>query len=72
MKADFLVDTQKLKIATARACMSFRQLARAANVAPETVSRLYRTNKNTISVTCATAGKLARALGVDVLDIVEK
>lgn len=70
MKTDFYIDSTKLKLATARACLSFRRLAQRADLSPETVTRLYRNNNR--SVTTETAGKLAKALGVDVLDIVIK
>jgi DNA-binding Xre family transcriptional regulator len=68
MKADLYIDPAKLKIATARACLSFRRLAQRADLSPETVTRLYR-SKSARCVTTETAGKLARALNVDVLDI---
>ncbi|WP_298762672.1 helix-turn-helix domain-containing protein [uncultured Megasphaera sp.] len=69
MKTDFYIDSAKLKIAAARACLSFRRLAQKADLSPETVTRLYR---NRHGVTTETAGKLAKALGVDVLDIVKE
>ena len=71
MKADLHIDPAKLKIATARACLSFRRLAQQADLSPETVSRLYR-SEFARCVTTETAGKLARALNVDVLDILRR
>lgn len=51
--------------------MSVETLAKAANVSRDTITRIYRSNGKPVKVTCTTAGKLARALGVDVLDIIE-
>ena len=51
--------------------MSVETLAKAANVSRDTITRIYRNNGKPVNVTCTTAGKLARALGVDVLDIIE-
>lgn len=70
MRADFYIDANKLKIAAARACLSYRRLAAKADLAPETVTRLIRKSSGGIvGVTGVTAGKLARALNVDVLDL---
>lgn len=65
------VNPRKLTIEMARACVDTPQLAKAANVSRETITRIYRENGNPVKVGCKTAGKLAKALGVDVLAIVE-
>lgn len=69
MNRDFIIDPRKLKLATARACLSFRRLARTADLAPETVTRIYRSDDGK-RVSAATVGKLAKALDVDVLDLI--
>lgn len=70
MKADFYIDAHKILLAAARACLSNRQLAAKADLAPETITRLIRKSSGGIvGVTGVTAGKLARALNVDVLDL---
>ena len=71
MNKDLFVNPGKLTIGRARACMSVETLAKAANVSRDTITRIYRNNGKPVKVTCTTAGKLARALGVDVLDIIE-
>lgn len=58
------IDRDKLEIAKARACMSTSEMLKAADVPRGTYSRML--NHNT---TAKTAGKIARALGVDVLEI---
>lgn len=71
MKADFYIDATKLKIAMARACLSNRKLAFKAGLAPETLSRVFRNSSGqAVGVTGLTLGKLARALNVDILDLV--
>lgn len=59
-------------MARARACMSAAQLARVANVSRDTVTRIYRGNGAPVRVSCTTAGKLARALKIDVLNLMEQ
>lgn len=71
MRDYFYIDSEKLRLAAARACLSFRKLARKADLAPETVTRIYKSSGNK-AVTTETAGKLARALGVDVTEIIVK
>lgn len=72
MNKDFLISPGKLTIARARACMSAAQLAKAAKVSRDTVTRIYRGNGGPVRVNCTTAGKLAKALKTDVLDLMEK
>lgn len=57
----------KLEIALARACMSSRDL-RSKGLSPATLSRAIRGENLTVK----TAGKIARALGVDVTEIMEE
>ena len=59
---------EKLNLAMARACMNPQDLARAAQMPPQTVNGFIRGR----SVRPATAGKIARALGVDVAEILEE
>lgn len=72
MNKDFLISPGKLTVARARACMSAAQLARVANVSRDTVTRIYRGNGAPVRVSCTTAGKLARALKIDVLNLMEQ
>ena len=58
---------EKLVLAMARACMNPQDLAKAAQMPPQTVNGFIRGR----SVRPATAGKIAKALGVDVAEIVE-
>lgn len=58
----------KLTLAMARACMNPQDLAKAAEMPPQTVNGVLRER----SVRPATLGKIARALGVDVLDIIQQ
>ena len=60
------IDLKKLKIEMARAVMSVRELAKAAGAAPSSIQRLMRTGR----AQHKTVGKLARALGVDVTEII--
>ena len=61
-------DKAKLTLAMARACMNPQDLAKAAEMPPQTVNGVIRGR----SVRPATLGKLARALNVDVLDILQQ
>ena len=63
MKADI----QKLEIEMARSCMTIDELAKAAEMPLVTAHRVTAGS----SVKPATLGKIARALGVDVTDIME-
>ena len=62
MKADRV----KLELAMARACMTPRRLAEAAKIPRPTLNNVISGR----SVRPATAGRVARALNVDVADIV--
>lgn len=57
----------KLELAMARACMSARDL-RQRGLSPATISRAVHGEELTVK----TAGKIARALGVDVAEIMEE
>ena len=54
-------DKGKLTLAMARACMNPQDLAKAAELPPQTVNGVIRGK----SVRPATLGKVAKALGVD-------
>lgn len=58
---------EKLVLAMARACMNPQDLAKAAQMPPQTVNGFIRGR----NVRPATAGKIAKALGVDVAEILE-
>ena len=62
------VNKKELTLAMARACMNPQDLAKAAQMPPQTVNGFIRGR----SVRPATAGKIARALGVDVAEIVKE
>ena len=62
-----IIDVMKLKIAMARACMGVADLCEKANVGRATLIRILRDDGE--NVRCKTAGKLARAVNIDVLDI---
>lgn len=64
MKADI----SKLRLAMARACMNPQDLAKAAEMPPQTVNGVLRGR----SVRPATIGRIARALCVDVAEIVKE
>lgn len=61
-------DTNKLRLAMARACMNPQDLAKAAQMPAQTVNGVLRGR----SIRPATIGKIARALGVDPAEILEK
>ena len=65
-----IIDVMKLKIAMARAFMGVADLGEKANVGRATLIRILRDDGE--NVRCKTVGKLARALGVDVLDLIAK
>ena len=65
-----IIDVMKLKIAMARSCMGVADLGEKANVGRATLIRILRDDGE--NVRCKTVGKLARALGVDVLDLIAK
>ena len=58
-------DKSKLRLAMARACMNPQDLARCAEMPTQTLNGVLRER----SVRPATIGKIAKALGVDVLKI---
>lgn len=61
-------DKGKLTLAMARACMNPQDLAKEAELPPQTVNGVIRGK----SVRPATLGKVAKALGVDPADIIAK
>ena len=65
-----IIDVMKLKIAMARACMGVADLGEKANVGRATLVRILHDDGQ--NVRCKTVGKLARALDVDVLDLIAK
>ena len=60
-------NSNAIKIAMARACMDTADLAKAAEMPRPTVNKVITGR----SVRPGTLGRIARALGVDVTDIVE-
>ena len=58
-------DRQKLELAMARACIDPESLARSAEMPRPTLSNVMQG----LNVRPATLGKVARALGVDVTEI---
>lgn len=61
------VDKNKAAIARARSCKSSAELIEASGLVQSTFNRAMRG----LDVKPATLGRIARALGVDVLDILE-
>lgn len=57
----------KLLLAMARVCMNPQDLAKAAEMPPQTVNGVLRGR----SIRPATLGRIAKALGVDVTEIME-
>lgn len=64
MKAEI----NKLRLAMARACMNPQDLAKAAEMPPQTVNGVLRGR----GVRPATLGRIAKALGVDPAEIVKE
>lgn len=62
-----IVNRQKLELAMARACMTSAELPKAAGLPRPTVQNAIVGK----SVRPATAGKIAKALGVDPAEIIE-
>lgn len=62
------VDRAKLELAMARACLDSRELAEAAQLPRPTLNNAIVGK----SVRPSTLGRIAKALGVDPLDIIEK
>lgn len=63
------IDVTKLNIAMARACLDVKALSDAADVGKATLVRVLHGRG---AVRRSTVGKLARALGVDVTEILAK
>ncbi len=63
-----VADKNKLALAMARACLNPQDLAKVAEMPPQTVSGVIRGR----SVRPATLGKVARALGVDPSELLEE
>ena len=61
-------DKGKLTLAMARACMNPQDLAKAAELPPQTVNGVIRGR----SVRPSTLGKVARSMKVDPADIIKK
>lgn len=62
------VDHKKLELAMARACMNPQDLAKAAEMPPQTVNGVIRGR----SVRPATLGRIAKALGVDPAELIQE
>lgn len=61
-------DTDKLRLAMARACMNPQDLAKAAEMPPQTVNGVLRGR----SVRPATLGRIAKALGADPSELLKE
>ena len=61
-------DTNKLRLAMARACMNPQDLAKAAQMPAQTVNGVLRGR----SIRPATLGRIAKALGVDPAEIIKE
>lgn len=59
----------KMDIICAKKCMSNKELSKLSGVPEATITKA---KKGTIQPRAFTIGKLAKALGVDVLDIIEE
>lgn len=62
------VDRTKVELAMARACMNPQNLAKAAQMPAQTVNGALRGR----SIRPATMGRIAKALGVDVTEIIKE
>lgn len=62
------VNRNKLRLAMARACMNTIDLSVKAEIPVQTINGVLRGR----SIRPATLGRIAKALGVDVTDILEK
>ena len=62
------IDSKKIRLAMARACMNTQNLAAAAEMPPQTINGALRER----SIRPATLGRIARALGVDVTEIIKE
>lgn len=61
------IDEKKLELELARKCMNISDLVRASNVSRTAIYKIL----NGRSTGTAMAGRIAKALGVDILDIIE-
>lgn len=62
------VDNRKFQIAMARACMNVDDVVKAANMPRPTVNNAIQGR----SIRPATVGRIAKALGVDVTEIIKE
>lgn len=62
------IDEKKLNLALASACLTANELAKNAKLGVDTLSKL----RNGREAQPRTIGKLARALGVDVTELIEQ
>lgn len=61
------IDIEKCRIACARMCINQKELAELAGIPKSTIGNAFKRQ----GASPATIGKIARALGVDVLDILK-
>lgn len=61
------IDKKKMGLAMARKCMEVSDVAKGVDMPIQTVKKAYSGARVRVS----TVGKIARALGVDVLDILD-
>lgn len=61
------IDEKKLELELARKCMSISDLTRASNISRTTIYQILDGR----STGTAVAGKIAKAMGVDILDIIK-
>lgn len=62
------LDGEKVKLAMARACMNPKNLAQATEMPAQTINGALRGR----SIRPATLGRIAKALGVDVTEIIKE
>ena len=62
------INRKKLRLAMARACMNTADLAEAAQIPRPTLNNAIKGR----GVRTGTLGKIARALGVDVTELIER
>lgn len=63
------IDVERLKIAQANSCLSNKELCESAKVGALTLIEIKNGKRK--SPTLKTIGKLAKALGVDVTELIE-
>ena len=61
------IDRQKFEISVANACMNFSELSKKSGISQFTISRI----KSGAETTPATVGKIAKALNVNVKELIE-